>query len=73
MQDPVTLVYATDATYTLPAQATFATNVANPEFTPDGLINIPPPASVMIQGAGGAVGLTRTINVAAAGSMRLAR
>ena len=73
MRDPVTLVYATDATYTLPAEATFAANVTDPVFTPDGVINIPPPASVMIQGAGGAVALTRTINVAAAGSMRLAR
>ena len=73
MRDPVTLVYATVATYTLPVQATFGANVPNPIFTPDGVINIPPPASVMIQGAGGAVGLTRTINVAAAGSMRLAR
>ena len=73
MRDPVTLVYATDATYTLPAEATFAANVTDPVFTPDGLINIPPPASVMIQGAGGAVALTRTINVAAAGSMQLAR
>ena len=73
MRDPVTLVYATVATYTLPAQATFGANVANPVFAPDGIINVPPPASVMIQGAGGAVGLTRTINVTAAGSMRLAR
>ena len=66
-------MYATDATYTLPAEATFAANVTDPVFNPDGVINIPPPASVMIQGAGGAVALTRTINVAAAGSMRLAR
>ena len=73
MRDPVTLVYATVATYTLPAEAAFAADVTNPVFTPDGVINIPPPASVMIQGAGGAVALTRTINVAAAGSMRLAR
>ena len=73
MRDPVTLVYATVATYTLPAQTTFAADVANPEFTAGGVINMPPPAAVMIRGAGGAVGLTRTINVAAAGSMRLAR
>ena len=34
MRDPVTLVYATDATYTLPAEATFAANVTDPVFTP---------------------------------------
>lgn len=73
MRNPVTLAYATVTTFTLPAQATFGPNVANPVFVPDGVINIPPPASVMVQGAGGAVGLTRTINVTAAGSMRLAR
>ena len=48
MRDPATLVYATVATYVLPAQATFTATVANPVFAPDGVINIPPPASVMI-------------------------
>ena len=73
MRDPVTLAYATVATYTLPGQATFGPDVANPVFAPDGIIIVPPPGSVMVQGAGSAVPLTRTINVTAAGSMRLAR
>ena len=72
MRDPTTLVYATVANYTLPAQATFTATVADPVFAPGGVITIPPPASVVIQGAGGAVALTRTITFTAGGSMRLA-
>ena len=71
MRDPVTLAYATVATYSLPAQASFGTNVANPVFAPTGVI--PAPASVMIRGDGGAVRLARTITMTAAGSIRLAR
>ena len=73
MRDPVTLAYATVATYSLPAQASFGTNVANPVFAPTGVINIPASASVMIQGAGSAVRLARTITMTAAGSIRLVR
>ena len=69
--DPSTPGYTTVANYTLPAQAAFTATVADPVFVPNGVITIPAPASVTIQGTDGAIGLTRTITVTAAGSMRL--
>ena len=71
MRDPINGGYATVANYTLPAQAAFTATVADPVFVPNGVITIPAPASVTIQGTDGAIGLTRTITVTAAGSMRL--
>ena len=58
-------------TYELPMQAVFTATVADAVFVPNGVITIPAPASVTIQGADGAIGFTRTITVTAAGSMRL--
>ena len=69
MRDPTTLGYATVANFTLPPQSTFGTNVANPVFMSTGVINVPAPGAVVIEGQ---LGLTRTINMTGAGSIRLA-
>ena len=64
-------VFTTVVKYELPKQAAFTATVVDAVFAPNGVITIPAPASVTIQGVDGAIGLTRTITVTAAGSMRL--
>jgi hypothetical protein len=69
MRDPATLVYATVANFALPPQATFGPTVANPVFISNGVINIPAPGSVVIQGQ---LGMARTISMTGAGGIRMA-